>query len=106
MTKMKDKDKKELKRAGVLLVWLVAIFALTWLLTGCGGRQCIRVGGEYMESGGSVEYCWDAEESKNSGLPAFSGAAGEGKNYLIPEEDIEEAVKMIEEKLVSMKSTT
>ncbi len=75
---------------------ILNIFLFALLLLGCNAKHCIKVGGEYEGIAGNVEYCYDAEESKQIGVPVFEGPKQE-ENYLLSEAMIEAINKELDE---------
>lgn len=51
-------------------------------ISGCSGRQCLKVGGSYDGISGNIEYCFDQDASTKEGVPAFSDIGG-NKLYII-----------------------
>ncbi|RLD10037.1 MAG: hypothetical protein DRI56_03175 [Chloroflexota bacterium] len=72
------------------------IFSLLFfILIGCAGRHCIGVDGSYKGVDGQIEYCFDLENSKKSGVPTFRNGESHLLFGLEPGflEDIEDALR-------------
>ena len=75
---------------------MLSILAISVVfLSACTGRQCLKGGGNYDEIEGSLEYCFDSADSKAAGVPIYSNQ--EQKMLLLPEKEIVEAAKVLEE---------
>jgi len=77
----------------LFFVVLLSGFLLILLLTGCSGKQCIKVGGEYQGVIGDVEYCYDFGQSKNNGVPTLIGQ--DALLFGFTEEQIKDILKKI-----------
>jgi hypothetical protein len=77
-----------------ILKFLV-LFMLPALLLSCAG-SCLKVGGSYKDVAGDIEYCFNAQKSKDAGVPAIDG---EGQTFFgITGEQIKEILEKLKDK--------
>ena len=74
-------------------LWKVLIVVM-FVLSGCSGYQCLKIGGGYMGAEAEIEYCWNIEKSKAAGVPVLSNSE-KGDLYAMPEKDILDINKML-----------
>jgi len=89
----------------IFFILLLCLLLIAMLLSSCSGNHCIKVGGAYGDVGGEVEYCWDAKEAAESGVPVLIGT---GQRYFgMTEEQIKSILAKLkeEETEVKIKST-
>lgn len=72
---------------------LIMILMISLCFVGCagGGQHCIKIGGTYENVQGDIEYCYNAPQSKQSGVPTLDSE--KGKAMLVPESELVELVK-------------
>ncbi len=73
------------------IIVFLYVTLLAYLLVGCSGRHCLAIGGEKDGISGNIEYCYDFEETKQSGVPSFK--KDDGKNIYGFSLDQIEAIK-------------
>lgn len=81
------------------------IIILAIALVGCTGQHCIKVGGDYQGGTGSIEYCYNAPQSSETGLPVLDSATGE-KSVLVPKSELEKLVTAAEKQSKEISSKT
>jgi len=61
---------------------LLSIILLCIFIAGCAGH-CIRVGGSYKDYSGDLEYCFNSQKSKDTGVPVIEETkeTGETKDF-------------------------
>lgn len=82
----------------------LVIFLLIFLVCGCSGKHCIKLGGSIPGdyAGGEnipidTEYCWDFGESKAAGVDVLKSDSGE-RLYAITNADVDKINALIEGK--------
>ena len=62
------------KKNIVILVLSVLCFVFVFLLAGCAGQHCIKIGGNYEGVQGDIEYCFDAKATEELKAPVIKGS--------------------------------
>jgi hypothetical protein len=69
-----------------------------FILLGCNGQHCIKIGGNYDGIEGNIEYCFDQKESKEAGRPILISETGR-KLLAITESDAAKINKLTEKNM-------
>ena len=65
---------------------------LGFLLAACAGGKCIKIGGNYGDATGEIEYCWDQATSEKEGTSVTTDSAG-NKLFGFSEDDIKKLLE-------------
>lgn len=57
--------------------FVIALLLCMFMLLGCAGQHCIKIGGNYDGIDGTIEYCYDAKESQKIGRPILKSETGQ-----------------------------
>ena len=74
-------------------------------LGGCAGHHCISIGGEYEGVNGNIEYCWDIDKTKKTGIPVLKDNKGK-ENYIISKDRVQTINNMLKDKKINASEYT
>ena len=75
---------------------LIALLCML-LIASCSGGKCIKIGGNYGDATGNIEYCWDQTASEKEGTAVTTDPSG-NKLFGIGEEDIKKLLEKLKGK--------
>lgn len=64
------------------------------LLSACSGGKCIKIGGNYGDATGNIEYCWDQAASEKEGTAVTTDPEG-NRLFGFSEDDIKKLLEKL-----------
>ena len=75
----------------------IIVILSIFLIAGCAGGKCIKVGGTYEGAEGNIEYCWDQASSEKEGTAVTVDKDGK-KLFGFGEDDLKKLLEKLKGK--------
>lgn len=76
------------------ILFIFVVYILVGFLSGCAGKNCVKIGGGYEGVEGGIEYCYDPVKSQALQTPVFQNESS--ISFLLTEQEINLISKMLD----------